>query len=60
MEATNNRAERGLREAIVNRKIVGTLHNWRGAEAFARLLSALCTWKLLGENPAQNLYAALS
>jgi transposase len=60
MDATNNRAERGLREAIVIRKIVGTLRNWRGANAFARLLSILGTWKLRGENPAKNLYAALS
>ena len=60
MEATNNRAERGLREAIVIRKIIGTLRNWKGAEAFARLLSVLGTWKLRGENPATKLYAAVS
>ncbi len=60
MEATNNRGERGLREAIVIRKIIGTLRNWKGAEAFARLLSVLGTWKLRGENPSANLYAALS
>ena len=60
MEATNNRGERGLREAIVIRKIIGTLRNWNGAEAFARLLSVLGTWKLRGENPTAKLYAALS
>ena len=60
MDATNNRGERGLREAIVIRKIIGTLRNWKGAEAFARLLSVLGTWKLHGENPSTNLYAALS
>jgi transposase len=60
MEATNNRAERGLREAIVIRKIIGTLRNWRGAEAFTRMLSVLGTWKLHGENPATKLYAVLS
>ena len=60
MEATNHRAERGLREAIVIRKIIGTLRNWKGAKAFARLLSVLGTWKLRGENPATKLYAVVS
>ncbi len=36
------------------------LRNWKGAEAFARLLSVLGTWKLHGENPATKLYAALN
>ena len=31
MDATNNRGERGLREVIVFRKIIGTLRNWKGA-----------------------------
>ncbi len=60
MDATNNRGERGLREAIVIRKIIGTLRNWRGAEAFARLLSVLGTWKLRGENPSARLRAVLA
>ncbi len=60
MDATNNRGERGLREAIVIRKIIGTLRNWKRAEAFARLLSVLGTWKLRGESPSTNLYAVLS
>ncbi len=60
MDATNYRGERGLREAIVIRKIIGTLRNWNGAEAFTRLLSALGTWKLRGMNPVTKLYAAVS
>ncbi|MGI0156142.1 MAG: IS66 family transposase [Thermoplasmata archaeon] len=60
MDATNNRGERGLREAIVIRKIIGTLRNWKGADAFARLMSVFGTWKLRGENPATKLYAALT
>lgn len=60
MEATNNRGERGLREAIVIRKIIGTLRNWKGAEALAGLLSVIGTWKLRGMNPANKLYAALN
>ena len=60
MDATNHRGERGLREAIVIRKIIGTLRNWKGAEAFTRLLSVLGMWKLRGENPATKLCAAVS
>jgi len=60
VEPTNNRAERSLREAVVIRKIIGTLRNSRGAEALARLLSVLGTWKLRGEDPSVNLYAVFS
>ncbi|MGI0140958.1 MAG: IS66 family transposase [Thermoplasmata archaeon] len=59
MEATNNRGERGLREAIVIRKIIGTLRNERGARAFTRLLSVLGTWVLRGEDVSSRLYGAL-
>jgi transposase len=60
VEPTNNRAERSIREAVVVRKIVGTLRNTKGAEAFAHLLTVLGTWKLRGEDPSRNLYAALT
>lgn len=60
VEPTNNRAERSIREAVVIRKIIGTLRNVRGAEALTRLLSVLGTWKLRGESPSANLYAVLS
>lgn len=60
VEATNNRAERSIREAVVIRKIVGTLRNSKGAEALTRLLSVLGTWKLRGESPSANLYAILN
>lgn len=60
MEATNNRGERGLREAIVIRKIVGTLRNSRGAQAFTRLLSVLGTWVLRGEEVTTKLLEVLS
>ena len=60
VEPTNNRGERSLREAVVIRKIVGTLRNREGAEALSRLLSVIGTWKLRGEDPAKNLYATLS
>ena len=60
VEPTNNRGERALREAVVIRKIIGTLRNKKGAQALTRLLSVIGTWKLRGENPSAKLYAALS
>ena len=60
VEPTNNRGERSIREAVVLRKILGTLRNEKGATALARLLSVFGTWRLRGEVPAKNLYAALS
>ena len=59
MEATNNRGERGLREAIVIRKIIGTLRNREGAKAFTRLLSVLGTWALRGEDLPTRLQSVL-
>jgi hypothetical protein len=60
VEPTNNRGERALREAVVIRKIIGTLRNGKGAEVFARLLSVLGTWRTKGKDPAAPLYAALA
>ena len=60
VESTNNRGERSLREAVVIRKIVGTLRNREGADALARFLSVIGTWKLKSKDPAEKLYAALS
>jgi len=60
VEPTNNRGERSIREAVVIRKIIGTLRNEQGAKAFARLLTVLGTWKLRGRDPTRELYAALS
>lgn len=60
VEPTNNRGERALREAVVIRKIMGTLRKAEGAEVFARLLSVLGTWKLRGEDPGSRLSATLS
>jgi transposase len=59
IEPTNNRGERALREAVVIRKIIGTLRNGKGAEVFARLMSVIGTWRTKGKDPALRLYAAL-
>lgn len=60
VEPTNNRGERALREAVVVRKIVGTLRNAKGAAVFARLMTVLGSWRARGEDPTVRLYAALS
>ena len=51
VEPTNNRAERALRELIVQRKIIGTLKNEKGTTIMERICSCITTWKLKGLNP---------
>ncbi len=60
VEPTNDRGERSIREAVVMRKTLGTLRDEKGANALPRSLSVFGTWKSGGEDPAKNLYAALS
>jgi len=58
IESTNNLAERGLRHAVVIRKISNGSRSEDGAETTARLLSVLQTMKLQKVNPfngAMNL-----
>ena len=45
LEATNNRAERALREAVVQRKIFGTLRNERGTKCYGTMMTLIATWK---------------
>jgi len=51
IDSTNNRAERGLRHAVVIRKISNGSRSEDGAEITARLLSVLQTMKLQEVNP---------
>lgn len=60
VEPTINRGERALREAVVVRKIVGTLRNAKGAAVFARLMTVVGSWRARGEDPAVRLSSALS
>ncbi len=55
IESTNNRAESGLRPAVVIRKISGGSRSEGGAEATAKLLSVLQTIKIQTNNPYQGL-----
>jgi transposase len=43
VEPTNNRAERGLRPAVIARKVSHCSKTWAGAEAHAAFTSVLCT-----------------
>ena len=50
VEPTNNRAERELREMVIQRKIMGTLRNEKGTRIMQILMSVLGTWRLQGLN----------
>ena len=60
VEPTNNRAERALREHVVQRKIVGTLRNEKGTSIHERIMAVLATWSQQGLNSLQMLKARLS
>ena len=59
VEPTNNRAERALREMVVQRKIIGTLRNEKGTTIMERIMSCIATWKQKGLNPFYELKARL-
>jgi transposase len=59
VEPTNNRAERAIREPIVQRKIFGTLRNEKGTRIFEVLTTVLATWKQEGRQLHQTLVQAL-
>ncbi|MEA1945308.1 MAG: transposase, partial [Euryarchaeota archaeon] len=60
VEPTNNRAERALREHVVQRKIVGTLRNGKGTSIHERIMTVLATWAQQGLNSFRMLRARLS
>ena len=51
VESTNNRAERALREHVVQRKIIGTLRNSKGTRIHETVMTMLATWKQRNLNP---------
>lgn len=59
VEPTNNRAERGLREMVIQRKIMGTLRNERGTRIMQILMSVIGTWNLQGLNTYEMLLRTL-
>ena len=60
VEPTNNRAERALREHVVQRKIIGTLRNSKGTAIHERLMTVLATWTMQGLDSLQMLRLKLS
>lgn len=60
VELTNNRAERALRELVVQRKIIGTLRNEKGIRMYETLPTLLETWKQRGLNLQEALSNALT
>ena len=55
IEATNNRAERGIRKAVVMRKISNGNRSRKGADIFGILLSIVETLNLQGGNPLEEM-----
>ena len=55
IESTNNRAERGLRHAVLIRKISNGSRSKNGAEITCKLLSVMETMKLQDQNPVTGM-----
>jgi transposase len=60
IEPTNNRAERELREFVVQRKIFGSLRSEKGMIITETIMSVLATWRIRGLNTYNMLRATLS
>jgi len=60
IDATNNKAERALREHVVIRKIIGTLRNDKGIRIHETIMTMFATWKQQGLNLFTELKARLS
>ncbi|KXB03972.1 hypothetical protein AKJ47_01315 [candidate division MSBL1 archaeon SCGC-AAA261G05] len=59
VELTNNRAERALREHVVQRKIIGTLRNEKGMRIHETVTTMLATWKQKGLDPYEEMHKAI-
>jgi transposase len=59
-EPTNNRAERALREHVVQRKIMGCLRNGKGTWIYETVMSVLSTWSQQGKDLPETLAETLT
>lgn len=59
VEPTNNRAERAIREHVVQRKIIGTLRNSKGTSIHERLMTVMATWSQQGLDSLKMLWIKL-
>jgi transposase len=60
VEPTNNRAERALKEHVVQRKIIGTFRNGKGTRIYETVMTLLATWKQRGLNPSKAMAESLT
>lgn len=60
LEPTNNRAERALKEPVVQRKIIGTFRNGKGTRIYETMMTLLATWKQRGLNPYEAMAESLT
>jgi len=60
VEPTNNRAERALRESVVQRKIMGCFRNGKGTWIYETVMAVLASWKQQGRDLSQTLDEALT
>lgn len=57
--ATNNIAERALRELVVIRKIIGSLRNNKGAKIIETIMTMITTWRQRGLDTFSELKASI-
>jgi hypothetical protein len=60
LESTNNRAERSLKEPVVQRKIIGTFRNGKGTWIYETMMTLLASWKQRGLNPYEAMAESLT
>ena len=60
VEPTNNRAERALREFVVQRKIFGTFRNGKGTGIYETVMTVLASWKQQGRDLSKTLGETLT
>jgi transposase len=60
VEPTNNRAERALREHVVQRKIMGCFRNGKGTWIYETVMTVLASWKQQGRDLPQTLAQTLT
>lgn len=60
IEATNNRAERALREVVVQRKIMGTFRTEKGTWIYETMMTLTTTWKQQGLNSYETMAKSLT
>jgi len=60
VEPTNNRAERALRESVVQRKIMGCFRNGKSTWIYETAMTVLSTWKQQGRDLPYTLAQTLT